>query len=381
MYAPVVNLGVIPRHKKRRNTTIEESFPTPNNIVDELMPLLSPESYMLLSFAVRDILGFESKRRTRRGLISISRFMTYTGLARKTVIKALKPLMDCKVLIPIGRPTDDGQEWQINYLPEHGIDFDCLRLKRDEARYKNRARTEKARTAVNSKRIGVSDTPAVCVTHQRSTTHTAIGVSDTHIESKDQSKNTNTLSPQAAGEPLMKVVERPIEPTKTNGSVPSKKKETAKKKPTPPKASAYGNTDLFNQLGRTLFKAEDQADINAVGGRIGPIREALVDHVLAKRKEPDLSPEAMADLIRYVTLFGDWWDSVKGIDRPQHPGSFMPAWIEAVQEQFKFTKPGVNGAPSDDDYVEVQVDNGRGGWENRRVHKSLLPTLAWRAIQ
>ncbi len=75
----------------QKNEFIPNSFQTPNVLVDRVMPLLKPEEYMALSFAVRHILGWEDKIARRRARISLSMFQQ-CGLPRSTLRKVLDDL-------------------------------------------------------------------------------------------------------------------------------------------------------------------------------------------------------------------------------------------------------------------------------------------------
>jgi len=64
--------------------------------------------------AVREILGWEEKRATRRSRISLSRFVKLTGSSRETVRKCLEQLESANILLPVGTLTNDGQEFEFN---------------------------------------------------------------------------------------------------------------------------------------------------------------------------------------------------------------------------------------------------------------------------
>src|SRR4051812_8154904 len=83
------------------------SFQTPNWYADELMHLLTPEEWMVLSYAVRRIFGFGkeddriSQRQFREGTVSIRGVPLDrgTGLSKATIGAALTELDRFRVLV------------------------------------------------------------------------------------------------------------------------------------------------------------------------------------------------------------------------------------------------------------------------------------------
>jgi len=61
---------------------IPNSFQTPNVLVDEIMPLLTPQEWLVLSFATRHILGWHDRIHERRAPISLSRNTGCTAQSR-----------------------------------------------------------------------------------------------------------------------------------------------------------------------------------------------------------------------------------------------------------------------------------------------------------
>lgn len=108
------------------NIYIPNSYQKPNAFVDELMALLSPAANVILDVACRKILGWDEHRATRRDRISISQFMDITHYSRPTVITAVSILDQANILKPIGRPTSEGQEYELN-LGQLG-DYDLVFL-------------------------------------------------------------------------------------------------------------------------------------------------------------------------------------------------------------------------------------------------------------
>lgn len=131
------------------------------------------------------------------------------------------------------------------------------------------------------------------------------------------------------------------------------------KPPKPAKASAYSSDLIFDALAAALFNAIDSADKIAVGGRVGPLREKLIDHVLAKRKVPDLDEVALKELAEHIRKFAAWYKaSNPELTITQHPKSFMPAWLEYTKCGGKVApKPGVPQPEK-----QMAVVNGKVVW-------------------
>jgi hypothetical protein len=96
------------------------------------------------------------------------------------------------------------------------------------------------------------------------------------------------------------------------------------------KPAIYSSTPLFDAIAAFSFNATDKADVNAVAGRVGKIRAALADYVVAKLgHEP--TPEEVEKVVNRAKGFGAWYDDAcKGCDRPQSADSFMAWWIKYV---------------------------------------------------
>lgn len=108
------------------NTIIPNSYQTPNYFVDVLMPLLPPSANIVLQATCRKILGWEKSRLTHSDRISLSQFMLLTGFSRSTVTKALGILESAHILIPIGDPNSQGQEYLLNLGDRGPYDLDYL---------------------------------------------------------------------------------------------------------------------------------------------------------------------------------------------------------------------------------------------------------------
>jgi hypothetical protein len=109
-------------------THVPNSYQKPNVFVDELMRLLSPTQNMVLDAACRKIMGWETKRISRRDRISLSQFETLTGLSRNTILAALAHLATANLLTPIGTPTGrTAQEYELNLGQRGDYRWDFLR--------------------------------------------------------------------------------------------------------------------------------------------------------------------------------------------------------------------------------------------------------------
>ncbi len=168
-------------------TLIPNTYQKPNWYSDEVDYLLTPEESKVLDFFVRRILGFEDNRASRRDRVSVSQvtvgiqradgtYLSYgTGLNRPQAVAALKGLCDYGLLARIGKPTEDGQEYElVNDLAR--IDMDGLRARRETKREAGRQRTEKARATKNDG--GKPDIPAVSQSNQRLVSLTDSGQTD-----------------------------------------------------------------------------------------------------------------------------------------------------------------------------------------------------------
>jgi hypothetical protein len=111
---------------------IPNSYQTPNALVDELMPLLKPEEWVVASYAIRHILGWQDRFITRCAKLSLSHFVDGVsgnpfvggcGLSRGAVSSALDRLVEFGLLKRIGEPTPDGQEYELDF---ENVDMDKL---------------------------------------------------------------------------------------------------------------------------------------------------------------------------------------------------------------------------------------------------------------
>ena len=169
---------------------IPNSFQTPNVLVDEIMPLLTPQEYVVLSFAVRHILGWQDTIENRKNRISISRFVK-CGLARTTIMTALDQLVQFRLLEPIGEPTAQGQMWRLTF--DNEPDIDGLINRKQDRSLKYSDRTSVARASLSHR-------PVVSQTDQsQSVPQTSGGLSHRHNKTHSSNTNSNTSMPNGNG--------------------------------------------------------------------------------------------------------------------------------------------------------------------------------------
>lgn len=169
---------------------IPNSTQTPNVYFDVVMPLLTPEEWVVLSYAIRHILGFQDRIAARTRHMSIKMFHKGypnekyggCGLGRNAIIKALSELKKYRLLIPVGEPTADGQEWRIADDSDNP-DIEGLQNRFLARSEDNKKRTQKARFVASetgesmsdesadtdeNNEVGLSDAPddVVCRTNQ-----------------------------------------------------------------------------------------------------------------------------------------------------------------------------------------------------------------------
>jgi DnaD/phage-associated family protein len=143
------------------NRILPNTFQQPNIFVDRLMYYLTPEENVVLTFAVRRILGFQDNISSRKDNISLSQFVdgitakdgtplsNGCGLGTTAVRAALATLEKYKILLPSTTKPDPrkGQEYWLQEN-ELAINWDGLEERVAEKRAKQARRTQKARSAV-----------------------------------------------------------------------------------------------------------------------------------------------------------------------------------------------------------------------------------------
>jgi len=125
------------------NTVIPNSFQHPNFYIDRLAYFLTPTENVVLTKAIREILGWHNKIEARKARIALSVFVDGKlsketgeplcygcGISKGTVRKALQALDDFNILVKDGEPQNDGQMLRL-IDDEHSIRWDELIKRRD----------------------------------------------------------------------------------------------------------------------------------------------------------------------------------------------------------------------------------------------------------
>jgi hypothetical protein len=144
---------------KLQGSHIPNSFQTPNILVDEIMPLLTPPEWVVLSFATRHILGWHDRIDERQAPISLSRFEA-CGLNRQAIIPALAALEQFGLLRRIGNPDHKGQVWKLSY--DEGVDLEGLKARQQQKTNSGKHRTRSARYVGHTR---MSDIPPSRMSH------------------------------------------------------------------------------------------------------------------------------------------------------------------------------------------------------------------------
>jgi hypothetical protein len=155
---------------------IPNSYPTPNCLVDQLMHLLEPKEWVVLSFIDRHILGWQDRLMTRTGAVSLSMIQNgFTtkdgiryhgcGLSRPTIIAALDALLKFKIIETVGEANEDGQCYHIPD-DDSAVDYRALQERLEGKRAKNHDRTEVARNIIRDKRLVSPIDQSVALTSQ-----------------------------------------------------------------------------------------------------------------------------------------------------------------------------------------------------------------------
>lgn len=152
------------RYSTAGNAIIPNTFQHPNMFVDKLMRLLTPTENVVLTFAVRRILGFQDHIVNRKDHISLSQFTDGItaedgrllcggcGLGTDTVIQALEVLEKFRILIPTGKAdARKGQEFWLQEK-EYAIDWDGLETRLSDRVEKGRQQTAKSRSKIEQER-------------------------------------------------------------------------------------------------------------------------------------------------------------------------------------------------------------------------------------
>lgn len=149
------------------NTMLPNSYQNPNWLVDELMQWLEPNEWVALSFMVRHILGWRDKISDRRNRISLTQFedgmgdgLGGCGLTRPQIVKALNGLVTYRIVGRAGKPTRDGQEWELFDHPD--VDYEGLKARKEAKAARGKRRVKKAAQAsAEARKNETSGTPDV----------------------------------------------------------------------------------------------------------------------------------------------------------------------------------------------------------------------------
>lgn len=183
------------RYNGNGNAIIPNTFQHPNIFVDRLMFFLSPVENVVLTFAVRRILGFQDNIMSRKDNISLSQFTDGItkengeplalgcGVGTQAVIDALNNLELFKILIPTTEKADPkrGQEYWLQDN-ENAIDWDGLEKRKSQKSVRYAKRTKKARYSVRQ-RGSVGQTP-------KPLSDRPLGVSGTDTQNPRKPKET-----------------------------------------------------------------------------------------------------------------------------------------------------------------------------------------------
>ena len=199
---------------------IPNSFQHPNILVDKLDYYLTAEETKILNKAVREILGWQKRIDSRAAPISLSIFvegkfaengerLCYgTGLSVNAVRNALEALNECRVLIKIGAPGQDGQLYWLQD-DDNQVDWEWLEKRKAEWGAVNAKRTQKATAKSLQNRGNVGRYPL-------SSDDTLKVTSDDNKESHGKPIETQH-APNGAAVSLDDVFEPKLDPPLPNG--------------------------------------------------------------------------------------------------------------------------------------------------------------------
>jgi len=145
------------RYNANGNAVIPNTFQHPNIFVDKLMYYLTPEENVVLTFAVRRILGFQQNIMSRKDNISLSQFADSIvseegvilsrgcGIGVNTIRNCLENLEKYKILLPASEKPNPikGQEYWLQDN-ENAIDWQGLEARKEERKIKYATQVQKA---------------------------------------------------------------------------------------------------------------------------------------------------------------------------------------------------------------------------------------------
>lgn len=314
------------------------TFQVPNAFVDDYLILLTKDEALCLLVAAREILGWKDKRLDKKAHISLSQFRRYVPTTRGAISKALKSLCQYHILTAIGKPTSDGQEYEITAVTnDAAVDVDGLQKRQAEQFKKTHDKTEKARAAKLEKAMikkaakmaeeaasGLSDRPAVYSTDQRSDTQTSGlsdrpvsgltnrptgGLSDRHNETNDQ---THSLNPEDKDSPAQKAAPEAETIKPVQADAPAKKKPPARPRPKDPLFEAVCMCVTTKPYSRAT-----KSDLS----KTGLVIEEMLSYPACDDNPP--TPDEIRELRKRYA------DRTGGLTFPEHPPK-IAKWFVAL---------------------------------------------------
>lgn len=302
------------------NSFIPNSFQTPNAYVDTFMAYLTNAEWKVLSYTIRRIFGF-NKRQDR---ISLTRYAEGTknaegeyldrgtGLSISAISTALSFLVRCNLIIVVegNNPQNEGVCYTLQ-LDFDRVDMGLLVARQEEMLARNRERTEKARSSVGQNAALLSDrTLPFCPTEPQYTEGNPV---ENHISAAAESDPVDYL-----GEDIDDVVFPEPKKRKASGRIVSSKKSSAAagpltpgsaKPPSPKKPSAYSSTAIFDCIAQEFWGVRyDDEDKSALeGGRIGMIREFVVERALKGLQATDLDENQIGHVCAHISSMKKWF--------------------------------------------------------------------------
>jgi hypothetical protein len=215
------------------------SFPTPNEVMDKYAYLLLPEDYLVLSFTIRHIIGWEKKRASRQGFISLSEYEfgfqgvheetgePYhhhgTGLPRPVICASLKRLVAYGFIKKIGLPHPfHGQLWHLPRVAK--INLDAMLADKAVRDAKNARKVQKAARASADKRGGTVHVPGTTDVPGGYGTRTGSGTTDVPLF-KNNWKNNDLKQDQDSPPPADAEADTANPPAQLESSDPIQAKE------------------------------------------------------------------------------------------------------------------------------------------------------------
>lgn len=268
------------------NTVLPNTFQCFNIYIDHALEHLTDSEVRILWYATRHILGWRDKIKNKQGHISLSMFENgFTdsngnhyggcGLGKGAIIAACKSLVEFKLLQKTGKPTEDGQGWE---LTTDDIQWDKLKARTAERLVKQKNKTLKATAAMVNKRAGTSDVPEKETVEGGTSDVTMQGTSDVTMQGNVARTESNPLSNPSSNLEELNTSAAIATDTQTDSAtsniIPDAFEQAVavveakiKKERTP---------DLvFEAVAFHIFDIDPSTVTKETGGRIGPIAQWL----------------------------------------------------------------------------------------------------------